>query len=95
MIGNARECVGLYRLEDPNNPKKQTQVACSAPLPNSFHVSNNDSAIMLWHYRLGHQNLLYLKKLFPDLFNNTNAKFLECEICQLSKHARTNCPIQG
>ena len=47
MIGNARECVGLYHLEDPNNPKKQTQVACSAPLPNSFHVSNNDSAIML------------------------------------------------
>ena len=90
-----RKVLDSYLLEVPNNPKEQTQVACSASFPISFHVSNNDSAIMLWHYRLGHPNFLYLKKLFLDLLNNTNAKFLQCEICQLSKDARTNLPIQG
>ena len=78
MIDNARERVGLYLLKVPNNPekKKKTQVACSAPFLVSFHALNNYSAIMLWHYRLRHPNVLYLKKKFPDLFNNTNAKFL-------------------
>ena len=77
MLGNVLDSIFLRFLII----LKKTQVAYSAPFPISFHVSNNDSAIMLWHYRLGHQNLLYLKKLFPSLFNNSNAKFFQCEIC--------------
>ena len=50
---------------------------------------------MLWHYRLGHPNFLYLKNLFPKLFKNSKAKSLQCEICQLLKHARTSFPLQG
>ena len=46
---------------------------------------------MLWHYRLGHPNFLYLKKLFPTLFNK-NTFIYKCEICQLSKHTRTTYP---
>ena len=50
---------------------------------------------MLWRYRLGHPNFQYLKKLFPTLFDNTNTKVLQCEMCQLCKHVRNNYPIQG
>ena len=35
MIGNAKECVGLYLLKGPNNPKEQAQVASSV-FPYSF-----------------------------------------------------------
>lgn len=50
---------------------------------------------MLWHYRLGNPNFLYLKKLVPTLFNNTNIEVVQCEACQLSKHVRNNYPLQG
>lgn len=44
--------------------------------------------IMLWHYRLGHPNFVYLNKLFPSLFKNKNISDFQCEICQLAKHHR-------
>ena len=49
---------------------------------------------MLWHYRLGHPNFVYLQKLVPSLFRNKNPKEFQCEICQFSKHARTPYSIQ-
>lgn len=49
---------------------------------------------MLWHYRLGHPNVMYLKHLFPSLFNK-NPKPFDCEICQFSKHVRSHFPIQS
>ena len=94
MIGNAEECVRLYLLQKVDNPEKQTQIVRDVSFP-IFSMSNNESAIMLWHYRLGHPNFLYLKKLFPNLFNKTIAKLLQCEVCQLSKHVRNNYLIQG
>jgi len=48
---------------------------------------------MLWHYRLGHPNFMYLKKMFPSLFNKRLKKF-HCETCQLSKHTRSTYPLQ-
>ena len=45
---------------------------------------------MLWHYRLGHPNFFYLKRLFPSLFMNINPHFFQCDICQLSKHTRSH-----
>ena len=93
MIGNAEDCEGLYLLQTVDNPEKQTQIVRGVSFP-IFSMSNNESAIMLWHYRLGHPNFLYLKRLFPTLFNKTNAKLLQCEVCQLSKHVRNNYPIK-
>ena len=91
-IGNAEECSGLYILKEHHDPQEQPQMVIGG---NSFSAScqNNDSAIMLLHYRLGHPNVMYLKHLFPSLFNK-NPKSFECEICQLSKQVRSHFPIQ-
>ena len=51
--------------------------------------SNNDRAIMMWHYRLGHPNFVYLERIFPSLFSHKNSKILHCDICQFSKHTRS------
>ena len=48
---------------------------------------------MLWHYRLGHPNFVYLRKLFPSLINK-NSENLQCEVCQFSKHVRNSYPTQ-
>ncbi|RVX04713.1 Retrovirus-related Pol polyprotein from transposon TNT 1-94 [Vitis vinifera] len=57
MIGNAEECSGLYILKERHDPQEQPQMTIGS---NSFSVScqNNDSAIKLWHYRLGHPNVM-------------------------------------
>ena len=52
-----------------------------------FSSMSNDQKIMLWHRRLGHLNLLYLKRLFPNLFDNKeHVDNFQCEACQLAKH---------
>ena len=73
-IGNAEECSGLYILKEHHDPQEQPQMGIGG---NSFSVSsqNNDSAIRLWHYRLGHPNVMYLKHLFPSLFNKNPKSF--------------------
>jgi len=48
---------------------------------------------MLWHYRLGYPNFMYLKKMFPSLFNKRLRNF-HCETCQLSKRTRSTYPPQ-
>ena len=48
---------------------------------------------MLWHYRLGHPNFVYLRKLFPSLINK-NSENLQCGVCQFSKHVRNSYPFQ-
>lgn len=50
MMSNAKECAGLNLLKDPNHPKEQAQVASSISIFGFQNVSNNNSAIMLWHY---------------------------------------------
>ena len=45
---------------------------------------------MLWHYRPGHPNFMYLAKMFPPLFINKNPNSFYCEICQFAKHTRAN-----
>ena len=77
IIGSARLCARLYLLlvEDASKPQP-SQRPCMA-LNSSI---NSDSLVMLWHYRLGHPTFMYLKKLFPSLFNE-KAKTFQCEIC--------------
>ncbi|KAG6696818.1 hypothetical protein I3842_09G168100 [Carya illinoinensis] len=95
-IGSAKMCSGLYLLEVNDPPQGTThQSACSvssSPISLSVSRSTNDSAIMLWHYRLGHPNFLYLEKLFPSLFHNKNPNEFQCEVCQFSKHIRNSYP---
>ena len=83
-----------YLLNGSNNPKEQVQAVSSVSSPIPPALSNNNSAIILWHYRLGHPNFQYLKRLFPTLFDNIRPEILQCEVCQLSKHVRSNYPIQ-
>ena len=87
-IGSAELCSGLYLLNGVSN-------ASSSPVhPHSGFSSrvNNESEIMLWHFRLGHPNFVYLAKLFPALFVNKDVHSFQCEICQLAKHTRTSFP---
>lgn len=48
---------------------------------NSTFVSR-DSELILWHCRLGHPSLPYLKRVFPS----------QCESCELAKYQRTSFP---
>ncbi|KAL5779663.1 hypothetical protein ACOSQ2_010400 [Xanthoceras sorbifolium] len=63
---------------------------CMAKFVHNLFTSNSDSEIMLYHYRLGHPNFMYLEKLFPSLFKNKSFKNFQCEICHLSKHIRNS-----
>ena len=87
MIGSAEECDGLYLLQVKDSNKKPKANSCVA-IP-----SKSEESIMLWHYRLGHPNFMYLKKMFPSLFNKRLRNF-HCETCQLSKHTRSTYPPQ-
>lgn len=86
-IGNAKECAGLYLLKVEKSEELKTHSYAVATVPSS----END--VMLWHYRLGHPNFMYLEKIFPSLFNK-NQKNFQCETCQLSKHTRSHYPPQ-
>ena len=83
MIGNAKECEGLYYFDEANvSDQLQTAVCDSASV-------SRESEIMLWHFRMGHPSFQYLKHLFPTICSNKNFVF-QCEICQLAKHQRTS-----
>lgn len=86
-IGSAEECDGLYLLQVEDSNKKLKANSCVV-IP-----SKGEESVMLWHYRLGHPNFMYLGKMFPSLFNKRLRNF-HCEICQLSKHTRSNYPPQ-
>lgn len=53
----------------------------------------NENTAMMWHYRLGHPNFMYLKEMLPKLFNK-NQKLFQYKICQISKHTRSPHPPQ-
>ena len=89
-IGNARECGGLYYLDEDTLDGQVSNLGCK-----SLSVSLScESDIMLWHYRLGHPSFPYLKNLFPALFKNKDPSLFKCEICQLAKHHRVSYPSQ-
>ena len=75
IIGNAEFSTDLYLLnvkDSPFNPKCRTLSSQCRSISSvqSVSHSNKDSAVMLWHYCLGHPNFFYLKRLFPSLFIN-------------------------
>src|SRR4051812_18801056 len=46
--------------------------------------------IMLQHRRLGHLPFENLKKLEPSLINKVDLNKLVCDVCEFSKHTRSN-----
>lgn len=83
-IDSARECSGLYLITRNNSPSGQAlQVGSPSFQSSLFNVSipslNNE--VVLWHFRLGHPNFMYLEKLFPLLFKNKSPSSFQCEIC--------------
>lgn len=90
-IGSAEMRSGLYILRDETLSTSTTQKFSLFSLNNqSISHSNKNSDVMLWHYRLGHPNFLYLSKMFPSLFINKNPLSFDCEICQFAKHTRNS-----
>ena len=61
MIGCARESGGLYFLENESSMTRPAQNTCYG----SISITSNKQ-IMLWHLRLGHPNIYYLRYLLPD-----------------------------
>ncbi|GAA0147742.1 hypothetical protein LIER_07368 [Lithospermum erythrorhizon] len=92
VIGSAEMCGGLYLLNGNSPLHRQVHSSCvSESVSNSSSTSvsvSNENNVMLWHYRLGHPNFVYLERMLPHLFINKNSKFFHCEICQLAKHTR-------
>ena len=84
MIGSAEAGLGLYLLTKTNSRGNLVQSNTYSTIP-SVCFSNSsttyDSTIMLWHYRLGHPNFVYLRKLFPSLFKSQDPHKLHREIC--------------
>ena len=80
-IGSAREIKGLYYFDNGAIREEQVQVA------KKVHFVSDE--IRLWHWRLGHPNYPYLKRLFPSLFKNINLSQFNCEVCELAKHQRS------
>ena len=89
MIDSAKQRGGLKFFEDGSTLEKQALGTCF----NLISISS-DNNVMLWHFRLGYPNFLYLKTMFPGLFINKNPSFFRCEICELAKHHRTSFPPQ-
>ena len=91
-IGSVELSDGLYLLKDDSPLRRQAQNAICMPVISQSDLNSFDNKVMLWHYRLGHPNFMYLEKLFPSLFINKKSKFFNCEIYQYSKHTRSSYP---
>ncbi|KAK2655514.1 hypothetical protein Ddye_008566 [Dipteronia dyeriana] len=88
MIGTAELRSGLYILDVDSSLNMQCLSTKQLASQNNSRTSLN--RVMLWHYRLGHPNFLYLEKLFPNLFINKSSREFSCEICELSKHTHSS-----
>ena len=83
MIGNAKMHEGLYLLranEYPNPNHSQANNSQAHSVQPSISVlsirsDNKNDVILLWHYRLGHPNFVYLEKMFPSLLNKNSKSF--------------------
>ena len=70
VIGNVELCGGLYLLKESTSLQKvPSRIYVFRSIFNSLSISN-ENEVVLWHFRLGHPNFVYLEKLFS--FNNRN-----------------------
>ena len=83
-------------LNNPNEPankdEKDCKKECELNFGKNYNLFIKNNKAMLWHVRMGHASLPYLKKLqklFPENKDLKNVKFderiLDCEICMIAK----------
>ena len=72
MVGNAKECGGLYYMEDAKVSDLGLFALCNVS-------SNTKDDILLWHKRMSHPNFQYLFYLFPKLWSNKLVSSFQCE----------------
>ena len=83
-------------LHNPDESLLVNETECEDECELNFDKSYNqfikNNKAMLWHVRMGHASLAYLKKiqkLFPENKDLSSVKFdetiLECEVCMIAK----------
>ena len=98
VIGSAEMCSGLYLIKDHTSLDRQTLNANCVSSKSQFlskFLSNKDHDIMLWHFRLGHPNFMYLEKLFPSMFINKSSVYQLSNLltCQTYPYQLSKYPI--
>ncbi|TYK02021.1 Beta-galactosidase [Cucumis melo var. makuwa] len=88
-IGTARHSRGIYILNDDTSG---SNISTTSLLSSYFSTSEHD--FMLWHFRLGHPNITYMKYLFPHLFLKIDVSSLSCDVCIRAKQHRVSFPSQ-
>ena len=84
IIGCGTKRGGLYYMED-----------FSVGRAHHMHYPRNNKMeqVLLWHRRLDHPSLGYLKHVFPNLFSYTSLLNFKCEACILAKSHRVTFPL--
>ena len=87
----------LFRINNPSSrPVNYSSCKMSTSMSKNLHSSifnscvNNMDEVMLWHFRLGHPNFVYLEKMFPQLFINKNLSSFHCQNNQFAKQRQAN-----
>jgi GAG-pre-integrase domain len=80
VLGHGTRRGGLYYLDGPKIGK--------ALLNNG--LDGREIEILVWHKRLGHPSLGYMKKRCPQLFNKYDYDRLICETCIKAKSHRSS-----
>ena len=81
ILGRSIKRNGLYHLEDLS-----TGSTCLV------ERSTQRNNIVLWHKRLGHPSVGYMRRIFPSLWDGVSNFELKCETCIKSKSHRNTYP---
>ena len=84
-IGKAEEKGGLYQISMHDHQEEFRS------LVQSSLASISETDLMLWHQRLGHPSLDYLRVLYPSVSINKIQGF-SCEHCILAKQTKSPHP---
>ena len=58
-------------------------------------ISNKGQQLMLWHQRLGHPSISYMKHLFPSMLLKSDESEFKCQTCILVKIHCVSFPINS
>ncbi|XP_021811716.1 uncharacterized protein LOC110754899 [Prunus avium] len=89
-IGHGKRIGGLYYLQLPAAAVRD----CVANKALSGSVKDKQQ-LWLWHRRLGHPSIGYLRHLFPSLFSSCDEFSFKCETCVMAKSHCTVFPLSN